>query len=118
MVIVVLCSIVFLSFELNLVGTWGVNKTVGWAWDITNFAPLVFIPVLIICLLGYCIMWMFKLKVNKVIALLNLSFLLLALGLIFSYISFIMSLNALVMAIVNFTFGVTVKMYEKKKSLE
>jgi molybdopterin-containing oxidoreductase family membrane subunit len=25
------------------IGTWGLNKTVGWAWDITNFVWLVLV---------------------------------------------------------------------------
>ncbi len=36
----VVCCLAFIAFATllwNGVGVWGLNKTVGWAWDITNF---------------------------------------------------------------------------------
>jgi hypothetical protein len=30
-------SVVVLLYGTERLGAWGLNKTVGWAWDITNF---------------------------------------------------------------------------------
>ncbi|WP_417353445.1 hypothetical protein [Flavobacterium alkalisoli] len=107
------------------VGTYGVNKTVGWAWDITNYAPFVALFVLILCLFGYIIMWVLKFKVSKVASLINLGSLIVALAvgsttmLIMSRLpELILSLIAFVMLLVNFSFGVWAKMYDKKQNLQ
>ena len=113
------------SKDLGSVGTYGVNKTVGWAWDITNYAPYIGAFVMVLCLLGYGVMWRLKFKVSKAISLINLVSLIAALLLgsttmiiMSRYPELILSFIAIVMLIINLSFGTRLKMYDKKQNLQ
>jgi len=76
-----LCIIVFLIgglvissfFQEGLaIGTYGVNKTVGWAWDICNILPAALMALVVIQILLYLILWLCKARVNKVVSINNL----------------------------------------------
>ncbi|WP_417369823.1 hypothetical protein [Flavobacterium beibuense] len=104
------------SKGLGSVGTYGVNKTVGWGWDITNYAPYIGAFVMVLCLLGYGVMWRLKFKVNKVISLINLVSLIAALLLgsttmiiMSRYPELILSFIAFLMLIVNLAVGKRLK---------
>ena len=60
-----------IDYENNTVG-WGVNKTVGWAWDLYNFTPFLCFIVLVIFLLWYTILWILSARLNKLVSIFNL----------------------------------------------
>ena len=98
------------------VGTYGVNKTVGWAWDITNYAPYIGAFVMVLCLLGYSVMWVLKFKVSKSISLINLVSLIAALLLgstsmiiMSRFPELVLSFTAFVMLIINLAIGKRLK---------
>ena len=53
-------SIIAILFVTN---TYGVNKTVGWAWDLTNLQVLAF-PLYFVYWLGYGAISLMKIKTN------------------------------------------------------
>lgn len=123
-IVIILIMLLLASLSLFLlystgsdsVGTYGVNKTVGWGWDITNYAPYTGVFVMVLYLLGYAIMWGLKFKVSKVISLVNLVSLIAALLLgsttmviMSRYPELILSFIAFVMLIVNLAVGKRLK---------
>lgn len=123
-IVIILIILLLASLSLFLLyttgsdsaGTYGVNKTVGWGWDITNYAPYTGLFVMVLCLLGYAIMWGLKFKVSKVISLVNLVSLIAALLLgsttmiiMSRYPELILSFIAFVMLIVNLAVGKRLK---------
>lgn len=54
-----------------IIGTYGLNKTVGWAWDITNTTILIY-PLYLFYLLGYGIITLLKYKTNYIISIAHL----------------------------------------------
>lgn len=106
------------------VGTYGVNKTVGWAWDITNYAPYIGTFVMVLCLLGYSVMWVLKFKVSKSISLINLVSLIAALLLgstsmiiMSRFPELVLSFTAFVMLIINLAIGKRLKTDINEKKL-
>jgi hypothetical protein len=61
----ILISLISCVVFINIgdAGTWGVNKTVGWAWDITNSVFLQFF-LYPIYLLGYIILALFRVRTD------------------------------------------------------
>lgn len=58
-------------------GTWGMNKTVGWAWDIMNdMAALLSIFSTLLFVFGYVFLWILRTRLNKIVSIVNLCFLL------------------------------------------
>ncbi|RYJ44855.1 hypothetical protein [Flavobacterium beibuense] len=123
--LVLISLIIIFNFGMSSFGNYGMNKTVGWAWDINNYAPFIALFALILCLLGYITMWILKFKVSKLTSLINLGSLILALAIgsitmiIMSRLpELILSLTAFIMLLVNFSFGIRAKMYDKKQNLQ
>ncbi len=121
-IILIISLLVSLSLFLlyttgsDSVGTYGVNKTVGWAWDITNYAPYIGAFVMVLCLLGYSVMWVLKFKVSKSISLINLVSLIAALLLgstsmiiMSRFPELVLSFTAFVMLIINLAIGKRLK---------
>lgn len=58
-------------YENSTVG-WGVNKTVGWAWDLYNFTPFFCFLTLVISLSGYVILWISRVRLNGFVSIFNI----------------------------------------------
>ncbi|MFL9836136.1 hypothetical protein ABS768_01420 [Flavobacterium sp. ST-75] len=129
-IILIISLLVSLSLFLlyttgsDSVGTYGVNKTVGWAWDITNYAPYIGAFVMVLCLLGYSVMWVLKFKVSKSISLINLVSLIAALLLgstsmiiMSRFPELVLSFTAFVMLIINLAIGKRLKTDINEKKL-
>lgn len=58
-------------YEKGTVG-WGMNKTVGWGWDLYSFAPFFCFIILLSSLLGYTILWISRLHLNRLVSIFNL----------------------------------------------
>src|SRR5215216_7375465 len=69
--IVAAAGVMLISFRTSI-ETYGVNKTVGWAWDLTNIYILAF-PLYFIYLLGYGLLFLFKIKTNYVVSISHLT---------------------------------------------
>lgn len=58
-------------YENSTVG-WGVNKTVGWAWDLYNFTHFFCFLTLVISLSGYVILWISRVRLNRLVSVFNI----------------------------------------------
>ncbi len=56
---------------MNATGIIGINKTVGWAWDLSGFI----IPLLIIQISTYLTLYFLKVKTNLIFSILSIVFL-------------------------------------------
>lgn len=61
--LVVVLTFLLFFWGIITTGRWGINKTVGWAWDITNFIYLPFL-LYFVYLLGYGIFYFLKIKTH------------------------------------------------------
>lgn len=85
------CTIIFICSKTF--GGFGINKTVGWAWDITSFV----LPLFLIYISTYITLFLLKVKTNMVFSVLSIIFLTLTLLFTLSnnslfFVSFITSL--------------------------
>lgn len=100
------------------IDNFGMNKTVGNAWEFTDLKALLSVLVLFISFFSYAIMWFFGLKLNKTFTLFNLAFLIFCLGMMSSGFQSVYSLFALLMLLINIGYAITAKKYAKKKNLQ
>ncbi|MFP9098330.1 hypothetical protein ACLI09_04690 [Flavobacterium sp. RHBU_24] len=128
-----MCIIVFLAVGLIIlslfqdypaIGTYGVNKTVGWAWDICNLLPVAVITFIIIFILGYLIMLLFKARVNKIVSMVNLVLLIVPLSFLFinkfdmnCFIFLGIGLLSVLMVFVNIGFAIANSMHSKRNTV-
>ncbi|MFP9113205.1 hypothetical protein ACLI1A_04645 [Flavobacterium sp. RHBU_3] len=78
--------LIVIAFNAKITGsisTYGVNKTVGWGWDILNWLPVFAIVSLLLYILGYLILFLCKATISKKLSVINLSLVLLSLFLSF-----------------------------------
>ena len=101
-------------------GNFGMNKTVGSAWDFnfTSITTVLSVLVLFISFFSYGIMWFFDLKLNKTFALFNLAFLIPSVGMMSAGVQFGYSLFALLMLAINIANAIWAKKYDKKQNLQ
>ena len=60
----------FLYSTIGLgIGTWGMTKTVGWAWNIDILVP--FTIALLFCFLSYTLLLILKCRPNKILTIIN-----------------------------------------------
>lgn len=67
----ILLLLIYFLFNQNTVETWGVNKTVGWAWDITDFI-FIYFPLYLLFLISYGILFAFKIKTHLTISIIHI----------------------------------------------
>lgn len=67
-IVVVMCIILF---DLGSTGTWGMNKTVGWAWDLSNF-NLIHFPLYFLFLIIYTVLSLFKIKTQFLLSIIHI----------------------------------------------
>ena len=67
----ILLLLIYFLFNQNKVETWGVNKTVGWAWDITDFI-FIYFPLYLLFLISYGILSAFKIKTHLTISIIHI----------------------------------------------
>lgn len=73
----VVVTVLFFPFFNGIsIGNYGINKTVGWAWDLVNILPIPFGITLLSSLWGYLIMYAVKARFSKKVLILNIAFLL------------------------------------------
>ncbi|MEL1242666.1 hypothetical protein AAEO56_00215 [Flavobacterium sp. DGU11] len=72
---VFLIDFIFLAGN-GSVGTYGVNKTIGWAWQIGEIVSVFSIISFVLFVFGYILLWIVGLRVNKIISIVNLCILL------------------------------------------
>ncbi|RDI10391.1 hypothetical protein [Flavobacterium sp. AG291] len=110
-----------LLFEDTVVGTYGINKTIGWAWDLSNFMPVVFGFSVITSVVGYGFLVLFKARINSwitIIQMLSLVFLLVSIYFGFCTTGLIISILSLILFFINVGFAIACKMSDKNKRLE
>ncbi|MCR5862427.1 hypothetical protein LRS05_09820 [Flavobacterium sp. J372] len=62
--------IYFLYSTIGLnIGMWGINRTIGWAWDINIHLP--FIIALLFCFASYVILLVLQYKPNRIFSIIN-----------------------------------------------
>ena len=72
--ILILVAIVIIAIFISTgeIGTYGVNKTVGWAYNIDTIVSIAsFILILAFYLIGYVILLIFNIKLHKLLTYLN-----------------------------------------------
>lgn len=114
-----------LSFEDEPIGTYGVNRTIGWAWDYCEI-NLLGATALLVCLFGYMALWTIKARVNKVVSILHAASILVGLivyfkalqQLILSKYSFWISIISILLFLANAIFAFIYKMSSKKGKID
>lgn len=110
-----------LLFEDTVVGTYGVNKTIGWAWGLCNFMPVVFGFSVVTSVIGYGFLVLLKAKINSwitIVQMLSLVFLLVSIYFGFCTTGLIISILSLILFFINVGFAIAFKMYDKNKRLK
>ena len=74
--VVVLAILLFSIFYDKEPKTFGVNKTIGWAWDFLWIFPVIYGVIALLSLLVYVIMYAVKAKYSKKVLIINLVLLL------------------------------------------
>lgn len=75
-VFILLISIFIIgTIAINATGVTGINKTVGWAWDLTSFI----FPLSIIYVSTYLTLYLMKIKSNLIFSILSIVLLLISL---------------------------------------
>lgn len=72
LVIVLITLLGFFTSALNRFQTYGVNKTIGWAYDFCTFILPSVVVSFLITLIGYGVLSLFKLMLNKVLSIIQL----------------------------------------------
>jgi hypothetical protein len=62
-------------FQIEI-GTWGLNKTVGWAWDLSSLGFLFNLLLLVVFLISYLILLLFKIRFNKTLGFIQIAIIL------------------------------------------
>lgn len=77
--LIVILGMLLLAFSYFLLPadkqTFGINKTIGWAWDFMGIIHIVFGVVFLFSLFGHLIMYLLKAKFSKKVVILNFIFL-------------------------------------------
>ncbi|WP_297334104.1 hypothetical protein [Flavobacterium sp.] len=71
---VILIAGCFFLFDASI-GTYGVIRTIGWAWEFSGVLQVVFIFTLLLSFLGYVIMYAIKARFSKKVLIFNITFL-------------------------------------------
>lgn len=107
------------------IGTWGTNKTVGWAWDVMNdMAALLAIISTLLFVCGYTFLWILKMRLNNIVSIVNLCFLF-ALPVMWGIehikyeylLKFFTALVIIISFIVNTVFAFRYKLKDKQESI-
>jgi len=74
--IVLVIVIIAIFISTGKIGTYGVNKTVGWAYNINTIVPTIgFLLVLAFYVIGYVLLLILNIKLHKVLTYLHISLL-------------------------------------------
>lgn len=119
----ILAIILFTAISYTgAVGTWGVNKTVGWAWEFADIASLLSILSIILFVIGYVILWILRMRLNKIVSIIQLS-LLLALPAVWLFehinykylLTFLTAFGVILFLIINTVLAIVYKLAGKQK---
>ncbi len=104
---------VFLNTGDTGMGTWGINKTVGWAWDISNFNYLQFL-LYPIYLFGYGLLFLFKVRTNYQLSLVHFGLIVISAA-IFSYpnlslVTFCLTFCSFLIFTINIVYAIILKL--------
>jgi hypothetical protein len=128
--ILLLLSVIYLAVnaiysEDAIIETYGVNKTIGWAWDLCNFVPLIFGFSFIVNVLGYGLLALIKSRINRWIIIIQMTSILMTIIIWFMRHSYdfcttvlIISILTLILFFVNLGFAIACKLYDKNKRLD
>lgn len=127
MFLLLLFPILFLAIAVFVIvntadmETWGMNKTVGWTWDIanSNFIQFFLYPVY---LFGYGLLFLFKVRTNYRLSLLHFGLIIIS-AVIFSYsslsfVTFCLTFLSFLVFITNIVYSITVKLKPKAIGLD
>jgi hypothetical protein len=130
LLIVLLLPIIYLIDEIVLgqtvIGTYGVNKTIGWAWDFCAFIPVLFGFTFVLTFTGFGVLTLVKAKLSRWISVLQMvsiasAFLFLLIIPSYEYlcnIRLMLSILSLILLFVNIGFSIGYKMSDKNKRLD
>lgn len=88
---------------MKATGITGINKTVGWAWDITSFI----IPLTLIYLSTYLTLYLLKVKTNLILSILSIVLLIFCFK--FYNLIFIFFISSILMFLSNCMFSIYLK---------
>lgn len=71
-VLILIILLLFVVYDGSGIGTYGVNKTIGWGWEFTQTVPLLAAVSSVLSIVLYLILSLLKLKINKYVAVLHL----------------------------------------------
>lgn len=71
-VLILIILLLFVVYDGSGIGTYGVNKTIGWGWEFRQTVPLLAAVSSVLSIVLYLILSLLKLKINKYIAVLHL----------------------------------------------
>jgi len=119
---VLLIAFLFLSGS-GSIGTYGINKTIGWGYQFSDMATVAAVLSIIIFVLGYVILWIVRMHLNRIVSIVGLC-LLLMLPVIWtiehinfkSTFTFLTASGVIVTFIVNTVFAIRYKLRDKQVS--
>ena len=119
---VLLIAFLFLSGS-GSIGTYGINKTIGWGNQFSDMATVAAVLSIIIFVLGYVILWIVRMHLNRIVSIVGLC-LLLMLPVIWtiehinfkSTFTFLTASGVIVTFIVNTVFAIRYKLRDKQVS--
>ncbi|KGD69152.1 hypothetical protein B0A61_14575 [Flavobacterium aquatile LMG 4008 = ATCC 11947] len=92
---------------MNVTGITGINKTVGWAWDITSYI----IPLSIIYFSTYLTLYLLKIKTNLIFSILSIVLLLICFK--FYSLIFILFISSILLFLSNCIYSIYLKFKKK-----
>ena len=123
-VLLALTVSVFIFFGSSKFGTYGVNKTVGWAFDICSLVLLSVVVSVLIFILGYCILSLFKTRVNRLVSIIHTAIVLLIIYLLlildvynnYCTLQVLLSLISVIIFFINMGFAIRYKLIDNKRN--
>lgn len=123
-VLVIISIVLFLISDGSGIDTYGVNKTIGWVFDFCSTVPLLGAFSLVASLTGYFILFLFRLNVNRYIAVVHLIIVMVVsiLSIVarsgsICEIALLLAVFALLLLIINFMMALTRKLGKKKSNI-
>ena len=106
MLILLISILIIGTIVINVTGVTGINKTVGWAWDLRGFI----IPLSVIYVSTYLTLYILKIKTNSVFSILSVGLLLVCYKI--NSLVFILFLTSLLIFLSNCMYSIYLK-YKK-----
>lgn len=109
----ILLLIIYFLFNQNTVETWGMNKTVGWAWDIIDLI-FIYFPLYVLFLISYGILFAFKIKTHLTISRIHILLIAIPIFTFSNYNYIYVTFYSIVLSIIFFIANIIISLKRRK----